>query len=111
MKVAVASTDGLHINNHFGKSSQFYIYQQRDNKFTLQEIRNVVAFNESSKTEMSHKFKKKKLDSIALKIDDCSQIYVKQIGETPKNELENRGFEVIESSQEISAINLNLYKE
>lgn len=43
IKVAVASSDGLNIDLHFGQAKSFLIYELKDNKFTLSEKREVPA--------------------------------------------------------------------
>ena len=43
IKVAIASSDGLNIDLHFGQAKSFLIYELKDNKFTLTEKREVPA--------------------------------------------------------------------
>lgn len=43
IKVAIASSDGLNIDLHFGQAKSFLIYELKDNKFTLSEKREVPA--------------------------------------------------------------------
>lgn len=43
IKVAIASSDGLNIDLHFGQTKFFLIYELKDNKFTLSEKREVPA--------------------------------------------------------------------
>lgn len=39
--IAVASSDGIVVNNHFGKARTFYIYEEKDDKITYVEKREV----------------------------------------------------------------------
>ena len=43
IKVAIASSDGLNIDLHFGQAESFLIYELKDNKFALSEKREVPA--------------------------------------------------------------------
>ena len=43
IKVAIATSDGLNIDLHFGQAKSFLIYELKDNKFTLSEKREVPA--------------------------------------------------------------------
>ncbi|MDY0327683.1 MAG: NifB/NifX family molybdenum-iron cluster-binding protein [Arcobacteraceae bacterium] len=38
MKIAFASTDGIHINEHFGWCKNFYLYELQNGKFEFVEI-------------------------------------------------------------------------
>lgn len=43
LKVAVASTDGIHINEHFGRASEFMIYEvDEEGKYSLIENRKTI---------------------------------------------------------------------
>ena len=49
IKVAIASSDGLNIDLHFGQAKSFLIYELKDKKFELTEKREVPASaNESA---------------------------------------------------------------
>ena len=39
MKIAVASSDGVDVSGHFGRSASFIVYEIQDNKITNREIR------------------------------------------------------------------------
>ena len=45
--VAVASSDGIVVNNHFGRASKFYIYSFDDSDINFEEIRELTPVCES----------------------------------------------------------------
>ena len=52
LKVAIASSDGLNINLHFGQAKSFLIYELKESKFVLTENRELpVSGNESTSPE------------------------------------------------------------
>ena len=54
IKVAVASSDGLNIDLHFGQDKSFFIYELKDKKFEFTEKREVPASsNEPTSPETS----------------------------------------------------------
>jgi predicted Fe-Mo cluster-binding NifX family protein len=54
IKVAVASSDGLNIDLHFGQAKSFFIYELKDKKFEFTEKREVPASaNEPASPETS----------------------------------------------------------
>ena len=91
VKVAVATTDGKHVNAHFGKAEQFSIYA----------VSGGVAFIEARACEKlstgdpKHAFDPAKFDKIADLLKDCQKVYVEDIGPVPEAELKARGLEVI----------------
>jgi len=91
VKVAVASTDGKHVNEHFGKADRFLIYEMGP-IMTLLEERSCARL---SVDDPNHKFDPDKFDAILDTIKDCKKIYVSQIGAVPEAALKSKGFEVI----------------
>lgn len=90
-RVAVASSDGKVVNQHFGKSEVFYIYQiDNDNKPHLLEKREVTAVchGGSHDTDMM-------LQNIqALK--DCKYLLVSRIGDAAANMVTAQGITPME---------------
>lgn len=86
MKVAVASSDGIVINTHFGRADTFYIYETRkDAKEQLLEVRKGKPFCHGGEHEDSDL-----LDAVRL-LADCEKIYVLQIGYGAEKELREHG--------------------
>lgn len=85
-KIAVASTDGKVVNQHFGKADQFYIIQVDDeNKFELVEIRKLAPICQGGDHD-DDAFG----DHVRL-LSDCAYVLVSQIGRRAEYELESQG--------------------
>jgi len=71
MRIAFASTDNIHVNQHFGWCKEFYIYEIQDKAFTF-----VKAVDSSIEIE-------DEIDKLTYKIEcleDSDILYVQQIG-------------------------------
>ncbi len=81
-KIAVASSDGKVVNQHFGRSKQFLIFEVNDSgKFSFIELRQGIApcqFGEHDENDMQ-----KAIEVIA----DCNAVLVSQIGPRAENAL------------------------
>lgn len=90
-KVAVASTDGKVVNQHFGKSELFYIYQiEPDWKFSLVEKRELppVCHGESHDADLM-------LRNIKS-LNDCKYLLVSKIGNVAANMVQAQGITPME---------------
>ena len=97
MKIAITSSDGAHIDTHFGKAKRFYIFQQdKDGKKVLEEIRLSEAYSTNDLT--NHKFNKNKFSEIYHLISDCDALYTEKIGDVPRKEFQSKGIKVREKS-------------
>lgn len=93
VKIAVASTDGKLINQHFGKADTFYILEIGDKnvKYKVAEIRKtkpVCAGGDHGEDDLA--------ETVA-KLADCSIVLVSRIGMRARIELETSGIEVFEA--------------
>ena len=88
MRVAVASTNGKHIDVHFGDANQFFIFDISDEGIEVVELRKKVY---KPLDEHSSRWKK----AVDL-IKDCSVVFCAKIGPEPKEELKTKGIKVIE---------------
>ncbi|MDE5779489.1 MAG: dinitrogenase iron-molybdenum cofactor biosynthesis protein [Lachnospiraceae bacterium] len=85
-KVAVASSDGIAINQHFGRADTFYIYEvTEEGKHKLLEIRTVTPVC-SGGNHNDHA-----LRSNINKLKDCRYIVVSRIGMGAENAMEQSG--------------------
>lgn len=89
IKLAVASKDGISINEHFGHAKRFWIYQL--DKTTCQlleqrEVENYCLGNSSSQSAMS---------MILETIKDCHAVFVAKIGDGPKEKLKKINVESV----------------
>jgi len=82
MKVAFASKDGIHVNEHFGWCQAFYIYEVNEESF---ELLKVVDSSQKHEDEV---------DKLAYKIeslDGSDIVYVTQIGPKASNMVKMAG--------------------
>lgn len=74
MRIAVASSDGIVINTHFGWANTFYIYECQGESIQFKEKRIGNPFCHFGEHE-----EKDLLDAVEL-LKDCDKVYVLQIG-------------------------------
>jgi predicted Fe-Mo cluster-binding NifX family protein len=89
MKIAVASSDGIVINAHFGKADSFYIYDYQGEVIRLIEKRigkPFCHFGEHDETKLT--------DAVEL-LADCAKVYVLQIGKGAEEALFARGIQTV----------------
>lgn len=84
--VAVATNEGLLVNQHLGEASNLYLYKQTQNGYQ---------FVEERETPMPGKGDSRWLD-LAKTLSDCRGILVSGVGENPKTILESCGVRVVE---------------
>jgi nitrogen fixation protein NifX len=100
IKVAVASTDGLTVNEHFGKARGFMIYELGDT-MTYIETRTC---EQLSTGDAGHAFDPSRFSRIVAGLKDCQKVYVADIGAVPEAELKSCGIEVIKCKCPIDQI-------
>ncbi|WP_054741414.1 NifB/NifX family molybdenum-iron cluster-binding protein [Cellulosilyticum ruminicola] len=84
--IAVASSDGLVVNSHFGRAHCFYIYKvSNDDTVQLIERRAVVPICDGGNHNND------KLYENLLKLKDCSYLLVSRIGNQAAYMAENMG--------------------
>ncbi len=71
MKVAFASTDKVHVNEHFGRAEQFYIWEVSPEEA---EFTGVVQVKTEGDDEAD------RIEARCAGLDDCALVYVAQIG-------------------------------
>lgn len=88
-KVAVASTDGVSVNEHFGRAQEFYIYEvEADGAYRLLERRDVSAAAQQGVTTASL-------------LEDVQAVLVAQLGKGADKELRKRGIVALSVNQTI----------
>lgn len=100
IRIAVVSTDGLKVNEHFGKATRFLIYDV-DDQILWVEDRPTESLSED---DPDHPFDADKFGRIASLLKDCSKVYVSRIGETPAAKLKELGIEPVVYQGAIGAI-------
>ena len=104
MKIAVATTDGKMVNEHFGRMENFYIYViTSEGPVKVDE----VSVKPLSTGDKNHPFDSERFQSIANALQGCERVYVTRIGERPAEELQNAGIEPVVFQGEISSITLD----
>jgi len=92
MQVAIASTDALNVNEHFGRAERFLIYELDGTSQTLLAIR---VFAPYSAGDRYHQFNAESFAEIADKLTGCERLYCTKIGDRPAGELRKLGIEPV----------------
>lgn len=88
-KIAVASTDGKVVNQHFGKADQFYIIRVDDqSKYELTELRELPPVCQGG--DHDDDAMQRNIKALA----DCEYVLVSRIGQRAENELQGQGIGV-----------------
>jgi nitrogen fixation protein NifX len=99
-RIAVVSTDRVHVNDHFGKAERFLIYDV-DNTLKLVEERPTERL---SVGDPDHPFDADKFGRISDLLHDCDKVYMTRIGEGPAAKLNAMGIETVIFDGPIDAI-------
>lgn len=100
MRVAVASTDGKVINQHFGHADQFLIFDLSGSGFQFFEIRKCVPICGSS-GQPGHS--NDAMEERMRQIEDCEAVFCSRIGYGMQKELTARGIRPVEAADFIEA--------
>lgn len=88
-KIAVASTDGKVVNQHFGKADQFFIIEvDEDSHFELIETRKITPVCDGGDHDDDAMLRNVNL------LSDCQYALVSRIGQRAENLLEDHGISV-----------------
>ena len=91
LRIAVVSTDGTNVDDHFGKAERFLIYDC-DDKMIFVEERPTETY---SVGDPEHTFDPDRFGRVSALLKDCSKIYVTRIGEVPALKLKELGIEPV----------------
>jgi predicted Fe-Mo cluster-binding NifX family protein len=96
-KIAIASTDGKVINQHFGKAEKFYIMEVKENEeYELLEVRT----QQAPCSKSSHK--EEELLQAVNSVADCRYILVSHLGPAAEYALNKKGVTAFVISHYIS---------
>ncbi|MDJ0720359.1 MAG: radical SAM protein [Desulfobacterales bacterium] len=84
--VAVASMEGVLVNQHLGEASKLLIYGQKDDRIQLLEARATPPRGGGTQ----------RWEALAGSLADCSTLLVSGVGESPRKTLAAAGVEVLE---------------
>lgn len=93
MRVAVVSSDGKVINQHFGRASRFLIFEIDSKEIRLIEVRETLPLCGSADYGNTDEVMSK---TISL-IKDCEALLCARIGNQPKEKLQKNGIKPIEA--------------
>lgn len=91
MRIAVVSTDGINVDEHFGRAQRFLIYD-RDDGLTMVEDRPTGTL---SVGDPDHPFDAQRFQDVASQLKDCNRVYVTRIGAGPAARLKQLGIEPV----------------
>jgi predicted Fe-Mo cluster-binding NifX family protein len=92
MKVAVASTDGKNVNEHFGRAEKFLFYEKTDEGVSLIGEGKVTPL---SVNDPDHPFDPDRFNQLAEALIGCKEVYVSKIGTRPSEELARLGIKAV----------------
>lgn len=92
VKIAVASTDGKIVNQHFGRAEKFFILETDEDtaEFKVTEERAARAVCHGGDHEEDQ------MKEAISNLSDCQYVLVSRVGTRARNELESLGLEVYE---------------
>lgn len=90
-RIALASTDGIVVNTHFGHASEFQIYDIEGENYHFIESR----YARPSCQHQSHNTSR--FDQVIKLLSDCDAIFVSQIGKGAAEYLIQNGVRVFEA--------------
>lgn len=90
-RIALATSDGIVVNQHFGRADKFRIYDIRqDNTFQFAQERNVVPVCQGGNHDTA------KMKETCGYLSDCKYVLVSKIGQGAANVLELEGVSPME---------------
>lgn len=107
MLIAVASKDGININQHFGHAERFLIYDISEDTIRFVEERGVEKY---CSIDTEHPLRGGILKKTADLLSGCSAVVTAQIGEYPESELLKLGIESYTFEGDIESV-LNSLKK
>ncbi|MCG8701448.1 MAG: hypothetical protein MI922_25585 [Bacteroidales bacterium] len=95
MKIAVTSSDGIKVNQHFGKAETIFVCELAEGEVKLVEKRDIESYcNKNKAIKVEHEFDNYRFNKVFDAIKDCEFLYTQQIGEVPYNKLKESGINV-----------------
>lgn len=107
MLIAVASRDGIKIDQHFGHAERFLIYEVEQENVRLVDEKKVSRY---CSFDPKHPLRSHVLSEITDALKECRALAVAQIGEHPRAELEHLGIEPYSVTGPIKPILIELAK-
>jgi len=104
MKVAFATTDGITVNEHFGRAGMFVIYELNGSGYSLLELRRFSEGRDSAveDTKGMGKIHDEQVENKVDRISDCKIIYLTEIGGPSAARLARKGIMPVKVKEPVS---------
>lgn len=104
MKVAFATTDGVSVNEHFGRAGMFVIYEFNSSGYTLLETRRFSEGRDRAveDTKGMGKVHDEQVEKKVDRISDCRIIYLTEIGGPSAARLARKGIMPVKVKEPVS---------
>jgi len=104
MKVAFATTDGISVNEHFGRAGMFVIYELNSSGHSLIEIRRFSEGRDTAveETKGMGKIHDEQVENKVDRISDCRIIYLTEIGGPSAARLARKGIMPVKVKEPVS---------
>lgn len=99
-RIAITSTDGIVVNQHFGHAERFHIIEIDDEKKTYK----YVDTRESERVCQGHYHHDSSFNKVIDVLSDVHAVIVAKIGQGASQQLESRGLTIYEASFPIEAV-------
>lgn len=97
-RIAIASTDGKVINQHFGHAESFHIIDLYEDSYSFVETR-VNTPTCTGQEHPAHAF-----DRVIRLLSDCEAIFVSRIGLSAASQLNSKGIRVFETPYPVDLV-------
>jgi nitrogen fixation protein NifX len=104
MKVAFATTDGISVNEHFGRAGMFVIYELNSSGHSMVEIRRFSEGRDTAveETKGMGKIHDERVENKVDRISDCRIIYLTEIGGPSAARLARKGIMPVKVKEPVS---------
>ena len=104
MKVAFATTDGINVDEHFGRAGLFAVYELTDKDYKFIEMRKFAEGRDTAieNTKGKGPIHDSKVEKKVTKLADCKIIYLTEIGGPSAARLVKKGIMPIKVKEIVS---------
>jgi nitrogen fixation protein NifX len=104
MKIAFATTDGITIDEHFGRAGMFAVYELTKNGYSFQETRKFSEGRDSAieETKGMGAVHEERVQQKVDKLSDCKIIYFVEIGGPSAARLVKKGIMPVKVKRSVS---------
>jgi len=106
MKVAFATTDGVMVDEHFGRAGMFAVYELTAEGYAFLRLRKFADGRDSEieKTKGMGQIHDYKVEAKVSKLKDCKIVYMTEIGGPSASRLIKRGIMPIKVKEAVSIV-------